>query len=120
MSLTPKQTLKLGMLQEYTNLDVSGLDGEEIDNLYDEQYENISPNEYREGEIYTHLTCEYSRHYESKAVAACISGVWVGWTYWYGGGKHGDPEEIEWMNNAYFLNCVEEEKLVTIRTFSRT
>lgn len=67
----------------------------------------------------TDLKCEYSRHYESDAVAAKLSdGTWVGWTYWYGGGKHGEPEGIEWMSDAYEVNCIEEEKLVVVQTFT--
>lgn len=77
-------------------------------------------NEVREGEIETHLKCDWSRHYESKAVAAKLpDGSWVGWTYWYGGGKHGEPEAIDWIGDAYDLNCVEEEKLVVVRTFAK-
>ena len=50
----------------------------------------------------TGLPCDYSRHYESKAVAAeMLDGSWVGWTYWYGGGKHGEPSGIPWMEDAY-------------------
>lgn len=76
--------------------------------------------EMREGAIETGLPCEHSRHYESKSVAAQASdGSWGGWTYWYGGGKHGEPESIDWMNEAYDLDCKEEEKLVVVRTFSK-
>lgn len=68
----------------------------------------------------TAIPAPYSRHYESKSVAKkLIDGRWVGWTYWYGGGKHGNPEEIDWMDEAYFLDCKEEEKLVTVRTFAK-
>ena len=46
-------------------------------------------------------------------------GSWVGWTYWYGGGKHAEPEVMDWMGEAYPLDCVEEEKMVTVRTFTK-
>ena len=46
-------------------------------------------------------------------------GSWVGWTYWYGGGKYGEPEAIDWMDDAYDLACTEEEKVVTVRTFTK-
>jgi len=76
-------------------------------------------NEVREGQFETELPCDYSRNYESKAVAAkYLDGSYVGWTYWYGGGKHSDPESIEWIDEAYDVDCVEEEKLVVVRTFS--
>ena len=76
--------------------------------------------EVREGEIETDLDCESNRNYESKAVAAQLpDGSWVGWTYWYGGGKHGYPREIEWMPDAYDVTCTEEQKLVTVQTFAK-
>jgi hypothetical protein len=76
--------------------------------------------EVRGGEVETSLPCDRSRHYESKAVAAKLpDGSWVGWTYWYGGGKHGEPEAIDWMDSAYDLTCTEEEKVVTVRTFEK-
>ena len=70
---------------------------------------------------YTHETgieCDYSRHYESKAVARQFGDKWVGWTYWYGGGKHGEPESVEWMEQAYFVEAKEETQVVLV--FSRT
>lgn len=103
---------------------LADLTGEEIDDAYqglvdaDEHWDAQS--EVREGEFETGLKCDWSRHYESKAVAAKLpDGSWVGWTYWYGGGKHGEPEAIEWMDSAYDLTCTEEEKVVTVRTFSK-
>lgn len=58
-----------------------------------------------------------SRHYECEEVGAELSGVWVGWTYWHGGGKHGEPRAIPWIEHAYLLDVTEEEKVVTVRTF---
>jgi hypothetical protein len=76
--------------------------------------------EVREGEFETTIPCQYSRHYESKSVASRLpDGSWVGWTYWYGGGKHGKPEAINWIEEAYDLTVTEEEKMVTVRTFAR-
>lgn len=76
--------------------------------------------EYRQGQVETGLSADYSRNYESEAVAAQMStGEWVGWTYWHGGGKHGQPESIDWMSDAYFLDCKEEEKVVIVRTFTK-
>lgn len=97
---------------------------EEIDAQYealveaDEHWDAM--NEVRSGEAETGVKCEWSRHYESKAVAAkYIDGSWVGWTYWFGGGKHGEPEAVDWMDEAYDLDVTEEEKLVVVRTFSK-
>ena len=68
----------------------------------------------------TNIECEWSRHYESKSVAKRLSnGKWVGYTYWYGGGKHGEPSSIDWMEDSYFLDCKEEQKVMTVRTFSK-
>jgi len=65
----------------------------------------------------TSLTHEYSRHYESYAVAAEMSdGTWVGWTYWYGGGKHSDPDSIPWVNDAYEVKCETVMKPVKVFT----
>lgn len=76
--------------------------------------------ELRGGQVETKIPCEWSRHYESKSVASKMpDGTWVGWTYWFGGGKHGDPESIEWIEDAYDIDCVEEERLVTIQTFTK-
>jgi hypothetical protein len=84
------------------------------DAVYDARYEA------REGEVETDIPCEWSRHYESKSVAAkMLDGSWVGWTYWYGGGKHGEPWAIDWIEDAYNLSCTEEEKLVLVRTFTK-
>ena len=76
--------------------------------------------ELRSGEVETpEIKTEHSRHYESKAVAAKMpDGSWVGWTYWYGGGKHGEPESIDWMPEAYELK-VTGEKVVTTLTFEK-
>ena len=75
--------------------------------------------EFREGQCETDVNAPWSRHYESRSVAhQCSDGQWVGWTYWYGGGKHGEPEAVEWMDDAYLLGCVETEKTVTVREFT--
>lgn len=68
----------------------------------------------------TDVECQWSRHYESKSVAKkMVDGSWVGWTYWYGGGKHGAPEDVSWIEYAYDLDVEEEEKLVTVLTFKK-
>lgn len=100
----------------------STLTEEKIEDLWDENYDEVQDckYEFREGEVETNIPCESSRHYESNSVAAqCPDGTWVGWTYWYGGGKHGEPEAIDWIEHAYNLECVEEEKLVVARTFRK-
>lgn len=94
---------------------------EEVDEVW-EEFDCLSDaiSEIRQGEVETDVPCDWSRHYESKSVAMkCVDGTWVGWTYWYGGGKHGEPETIDWMQYAYNLNVEEEEKLVVVRTFTK-
>ena len=74
----------------------------------------------RGGQVETGFACPLSRHFEAKSVGAKLpDGSWVGWTYWYGGGKHSHPQEIEWMPEAYDLTCAEEQKLVTVQTFAK-
>ncbi len=95
-----------------------------VDKLYDEIVEQgnhwDAMSEVRGGETETNLKCEFSRHYESKAVAMKMpDNSWVGWTYWYGGGKHAEPEAIDWMEDAYDVTCVEEQKMVTVKTFTK-
>ena len=71
--------------------------------------------DFRGGDAETDLDCEWSRHYESKGVAAEMwDGSWVGWTYWYGGGKHGEPEAIDWMEDAYEVEMREETQVVKV------
>src|ERR1035437_9358171 len=94
-----KQLIKWSIL----SLAVSGGDipelphitSENIDEVYDDFKNDIYDYEYefREGEVETDISCDYSRHYESNSEATkAPNGIWVGWTYWYGGGKHGEPE----------------------------
>lgn len=130
MTLTAVQKVKFLILSRGHELagraaeEFGAISGEHIDADF-EAFENEdeywdAKSEVRQGEIETDLECEWSRHYESKAVAAKLpDGSWVGWTYWYGGGKHAEPEAIEWIEDAYDLTCTEEEKVVTVRTFAK-
>lgn len=60
--------------------------------------------ELRGGTVETGLPSPSSRCYEGTEVAAMMpDGSWVGWTYWHGGGKHGDPDAIDWIADAYEL-----------------
>ncbi|MCP5015145.1 MAG: hypothetical protein GY938_07650 [Ketobacter sp.] len=104
---------------------------ESIENLYEEYGLHESPDgrysvkdcvdelvaETRgEGEE-TGLSAEEDRHYESVAVGGCFDGVWVGWTYFYGGGKHGEPESMGWLEDAYYIQM--ETKMVEAKVFER-
>jgi len=126
--MTPEQKIK--QLVIIANADLCGVQPPEIneanvDDLYaagegDDWGLQDAREEVRGGEFETGIPCDWSRHYESKSVAAkAPDGSWVGWTYWYGGGKHGEPEGIDWMDSAYDLDVTEEEKVVTVRTFAK-
>lgn len=127
---TPQQKVKYLILARHASFndadlyDYSTLDGDSIDEAYSQLVDSgehwDAESEVREGEAETGLKCDWSRNYESKAVAAKLpDGSWVGWTYWYGGGKHAQPETVEWIDDAYDLTCAEEEKVVTVRTFEK-
>lgn len=56
-----------------------------------------------------------SRHYECDEHAIeLFDGSTVGFTYWYGGGKYGEPEAIEWARDAYEVESREEVQVVTV------
>ncbi len=60
--------------------------------------------DFRDSGEESNIPCETSRYYESESRATRLSsGEWVGWTYWYGGGKHSYPGEINWLEGAYYL-----------------
>lgn len=63
----------------------------------------------------TKLKCGYSRHYECKSVAKKLfDGTWVGFDYYYGGGKYGQPSEMPWLENAYFLKHSQQTKVIDV------
>lgn len=104
--------------------DMEPITAENVDDIYEREDDKFglqdARNEIRTSGEDTGLVCSYSRHYESDAVAMEMSdGRWVGWTYFYGGGKHGEPGEMDWMDDAYFLDCVEHQEMVTIKTFTK-
>lgn len=121
--MTPIQKIKY-LIVTQTGLDLD-YPCEDINTIYSDMEDNDALwdalSEVRAGEVETDIPSEYSRHYENRSVAAQLpDGSWVGWTYWYGGGKHGEPESIDWMEYAYDLDCKEEEKFMIVRTFTKT
>lgn len=78
----------------------------------DYMYENMYA--LRESGKPSNIKCEqYSRYYELEEVAyQTKTGHWIGWTYWHGGGKHGEPEDIDWIPHAYFLDIVAEKQVI--------
>lgn len=124
--MTPEQKIKCEILMQARSNGESNWQGD--NNTLDEYWDRLVEEElhweyisdFRTSGIETGLPSDYSRHYECKEVARQLhDGTWIGWTYWYGGGKHGNPEGVGWMPFAYELICREEEKLVTVRTFSK-
>lgn len=95
-----------------------------IDELFDAANENWELqddiNEFRCSGVETpEIAAPYSRHLEADAVARKLDdGSWVGWVYWYGGGKHAEPEAVEWMNDAYDLELV-ETKTIEVNVFKK-
>ena len=117
--MTPTQLIRAAILDDASYV----FSEANVDELFREAAANgeiedlIS--DFREGQVTTDIPAPWSRHYEARSVAAKIGDQWVGWTYWYGGGKHSDPESIPWMEDAYFLTCHVEEKVVIVRTFEK-
>ena len=128
--MTPEQKIKRDIInslaENYRDEDnfpeLKELTNENVDQNYDLLGDWVQDEEYsyREGDMETNIDCPDSRHYESQSVAKKLSdGSWIGWTYWYGGGKHGEPDAIEWMDEAYELEVTEENQTVTVRTFKK-
>ena len=68
---------------------------------------------YRSEGIKTDLFAPYSRNYECEIVADEMpDGSWVAWPYWHGGGKHGDPGSIPWIEDAFEVETWETTKVV--------
>jgi len=126
--MTPEQYIKqeiLALTSDWSGEEFDyNLPAEEIEKLYDELVTKSEHwdgrNEIRSGQVETDLECDGGRVFEAKSVAMKThDGKWVGWTYYYGGGKHADAEGKEWMSESYFLDCNEKEKLVIIREFTK-
>lgn len=125
--MTPQQKIKhmiLNRIAEFQDVPPPNVTAENVDQLYDqaesdEGYIYDARSEVRCGGEETGIPAPFSRHYEAKSVAAqAPDGSWVGWTYWYGGGKHGEPEAMDWIEDAYDLTMTEKEVTIMQRTFS--
>lgn len=120
--LTAPQKIKQILIQKVTELILDAPD--EIDNKYAELEENARDHlrdvmgEFRGGQFQTDLDGEYNRIYETKVVAAqMLDGSYAAWTYYYGGGKHGEPEVVEWVDDAFEVEA--EDKVVTVKVFTK-
>jgi hypothetical protein len=132
MQLTPTQLLKRTILTELFELNSFGEDfkiktapqtPEEIEIAWncmrEEGYGQDTCEEWRSGGIETNLPAPYSRYCETDILAKKIDGVWTAWVYEYGGGKHFEVSPFDWIEDAFFVDCKEEEKVMTVRTFSK-
>lgn len=99
------------------------------EDFYRDTFYDIT-NEMRElGEEHNDLLKEPSRHFEIDYYVREFTGVtengkiiskWIGWNYYYGGGKHAYPEDIDWIPDAEFVKVKSEEVVTVIkRTFER-
>lgn len=131
--MTPEQKLKYAIIARACEMDRVELPQYPCDNV-DELWEKAFAEDRKTDSIYDameevrtsgdetqlHSLRGYSRHYESDAVAMQMpDGTWVGWTYWYGGGKHSEPSSMPWLEGAYNLDCKEERVMMTKRTFTK-
>lgn len=127
--MTPQQKLKWAILSVvYRQNDMElPYPSDNIDALWD-IIEEDNPDDLQDakqdirgGQAETNIDPEeWSRNYELKSVAYQLpDNSWIGWTYFYGGGKHGDPESVEWISTAYNLACHEEEKTIIVQTFEK-
>lgn len=64
----------------------------------------------------TDLPCEVNPYYDASQVAVKLScGAGVSWAC-YG---YGSSSEEEWMEDAFEVDVTEEEKTVTVRTYTK-
>lgn len=129
--MTPQQKIKWAILLQaasWNGRDLGAVTADNVDDLYDElAAEGCSThpdamNEVRWSGEDTGLPCAVdhmiTRHYEARSVAAQMpDGSWVGWTFFSGGGKFGDPAGLDWIYNAYDVTCTERPVTVIKREF---
>ena len=131
MAMTATQKIKWALIhkaQDNGDVPSTALNGftveklaEQIDHLYDtllvqQDLQYDLENEFRSGEQETDIEPPHPferglPYYEKQSVAAQMpDGSWVGWIYWYGGGKHSEPEAIDWMSDAGYRDWETDRK----------
>lgn len=127
--MTPEQKLKwaiLSIVARGAKTPPPSLDAGNVDSEYDQLVANDghwdAMNELRGTGMASGLTRSVpnmlTRHYDYHEVAAEMpDGSWVGWTYWHGGGKFGEPGAISWMADAYEVRHREEPKTIMVHLF---
>lgn len=129
--LTPTQLIKKAIVQRIIKYDKGDFGqppiqtGDQIEAAYDLAVENDLHwdwrNEVRESGIETNLPAYAfsSRDYEVEIHAQLIDNQWVAYPFYSGGGRHGQPEAVEWMEDAFFVDCEEKQVTITQRTFTK-
>ncbi|KVP40015.1 hypothetical protein [Burkholderia ubonensis] len=124
--MTPEQKLKWAILElaaRWAKQELEPVTADNVDQLYDalvaEDGHWDAKNEVRCSGVQSGLTRSVpymiARHYDHHEVAARMpDGAWVGWTYWHGGGKHGEPSAVDWMSGAYAVNHRQEPKTIIV------
>jgi len=129
--MTPSQRIKKAIIERAEYFSKNGMKTqnvtvENVDQLYDAFWEETDCADWMQdaeadircGEHETGIDGKnYNRYFEDKEVAMEIDGVWVGWTYYFGGGKHSEPEAVDWIDNAYEIKM--ETKMMPVLFFSR-
>jgi len=125
--MTPEQKIKWMVLERAYSLEdreLPEVNGDNIDDLYQQEDDESGlqdiENEVRESGEETAFDGAFSRNYDCDVLAGqAPDGSWIAWNYWHGGGKHGDPQSLPWMESAFDVDCVEEEKIMIVRTFKK-
>jgi hypothetical protein len=122
--MTPEQKLKcvvINLLLKWRKVPLLPFSPDTADSAWQSALEDDNffdaMNEVRSGgkptDLYTEGYEGYERDYDGKEVARQMpDGSWVGWTYWSGGGHHGEPGVVPWLGQAYNVTCKEELRLV--------
>ena len=102
---------------EYSSEMIDEMYGDALNGEYSDEVNEESYNIRHDGEeINLPATCT-SRHYEVDTHVLNIDGKWIAFDYYYGGGKHSDPDSIDWLDTCRFVCCEEKVVTQTIRTF---
>lgn len=128
MSMTAQQLLRKAVLEKaihFGNIEPQRLSlftGDEIDELYESynRYDELNDawNDVRHGGVACDLPAlTWSRHYEVDSKAIKIDGIWVQFDYYYGGGKHSEPEDFDYIHHARIVNCEEVQVMTTQYNF---
>ena len=128
--MTPEQKLKWAVLiiaARWDKRELGPVSSDNVDALYDDLVAKDghwdAKNELRctgrESGLSRNVDYMVARHYDHCEVAAEMpDGSWVGWTYWHGGGKFGEPSAVEWMSEAYEVHHRAEPKTIIVDIFT--